>query len=335
MKFPRRKFLQLAAGAATFPSASRIAWAQTYPTRPITMIVPFAPGGATDVIGRMIAERMKSSLGQPVIVENVTGAYGTLAVGRVARAAPDGYTLSLGHNGSHVLAGATYPLQYDLLTDLEPVALISTSPWVFVAKKTMPANDLKGLIAWLKANPDKATQGHAGTGGATHIAGLFLQRETGTRFEFVPYRGGAAQYIQDLVAGQIDLAFSDPIAALPQVNAGTIKAYGITTKTPLLSAPDIPTLDEAGLPGFDISLWQGLWLPKGTPKNIIAKLNAAVVDALANPTVRARLADLGEEIFPRDKQAPEALGAFQKAEIEKWWPLIKEFGIKPASPNAP
>jgi tripartite-type tricarboxylate transporter receptor subunit TctC len=293
------------------------------------MVVPFAPGGATDVIGRTMAERMKSSLGQPVIVENVTGALGTIAVGRVARATPDGYTLSFGANTSHIFPGATYPLQYDLLNDFEPVALISFGPLVLVAKKTMPANDLKGLITWLKANPDKATQGHAGIGGPTHTAGLLLQRETGTRFQSVPYRGGAATEIQDLVAGHIDLVICDPVAALPQVRAGTIKAYGVTTKTRLFSAPDIPTLDEAGLPGFDLSLWQGLWLPKGTPKNITTKLNAAVSEALADPTVRARLAGLGQEIFPRDKQTPEALGAFQKAEIEKWWPIIKAAGIKP------
>jgi len=191
----------------------------------------------------------------------------------------------------------------------------------------MPANDLKGLIAWLKANPDKATQGHGGPGGVAHITGLFLQREAGTRFQFVPYRGGVPA-IQDLVAGQIDLAITDPIAALPQVRAGTIKAYGVTAKTRLVSAPDIPTLDEAGLPGFDISLWHGLWVPKGTPKNIVAKLDAAVMDAFVGPTVRARLADLGQEIFPPDQQTPEALRTFQKAEIEKWWPIIKAAGIK-------
>jgi len=327
MTLQRRQFLHLAAGAAALPVVTRIANAQTYPTRSITMVVPFAPGGATDVIGRMMAERMKSSLGQPVIVENVTGAGGTIAVGRVARAAPDGYTLSLGHNGSHVATGATYALQYDLLNDFEPVALLSLGPFVLVAKKTMPANDLKGLIAWLKANPDKATQGHAGTGGAAHIAGLFFQRETGTRFQFVPYRG-IAPAIQDLVAGQIDLAISDPVAAVPQVRTGTIKAYGVTTKTRLLSAPDIPTLHEEGLPDFDISVWHGLWLPKGAPKTITAKLNAAVIDALADPMVRARLTDLGQEIFPRAQQTPEALGAFQKAEIEKWWPIIKAANIK-------
>jgi len=327
MKLPRRQFLRLTAGAAALPLVSRIAGAETYPSRPITIVAPAAPGGVMDVIGRMLAERMKNSLGQPVIVENVSGGGMTIGVGRVARAAPDGYTLGLGSNGAYVATGATYALQYDLLNDFEPVAMLTTGPFVLVAKKTMPANDLKGFIAWLKANPDKATQGHPATGGLAHIAGLFLQRETGTRFQFVPYRG-AAPAIQDLVAGQIDLVISDPVAALPQVRAGTIKAYGVTTKTRLLSASDIPTLDEAGLPGFEISQWHGLWLPKGTPKNITAKLNAAVMDALADPTVRARLADLGQEIVPRDQQTPDTLGTFQKAEIEKWWPIIKAAAIK-------
>jgi tripartite-type tricarboxylate transporter receptor subunit TctC len=328
MKLPhRRQFLHLAACATALPAVPRIARAQAYPTRTITIVVGFAAGAATDTIGRVIAEPMKNSLGQPVIVEDVTGAGGTIAAGRVARAAPDGYTLSLGNNNQYVLAGATYTLQFDLLKDFEPVALLSFSPFVLVARKTIPANDLKGLIAWLKANPDKATQGHGGVGGMTHVAGVLFQKQTGTRFQFVPYRG-AAPGIQDLVAGQIDMYISDPVASMPQVRAGTIKAYGVTAKTRLLSAPDILTLDEAGLPGFDISQWHGLWLPKGTPKNIIAKVNGAVVDALADPKVRARMADLGQEIFPRDRQTPEALGAFQRAEIEKWWPIIKEAGIK-------
>jgi tripartite-type tricarboxylate transporter receptor subunit TctC len=276
MKLPhRRQFLHLAAGAAALQTVSHITWAQSYPTRPVTIIVPFAVGGAADVIARSLAQRMRQSLGQPVIVENVTGAGGTIAVGRVARAAPDGYTLSLGNNGSHVVTGATYAIHYDLLNDLEPIALLSTAPSVLVARKTMPADDLKGLIAWLKSNPDKATGGMT-PGSFSHIAGLFLQKSTGTRFQFAPYRGMALA-IQDLMAGQIDLAISDPVASLPQVRAGTIKAYGVTTKTRLVSAPDIPTLDEAGLAGFDISLWHGLWAPKATPKNIIGKLNTAVM----------------------------------------------------------
>jgi tripartite-type tricarboxylate transporter receptor subunit TctC len=323
----RRQFLHLAAGAAALPAISSIARAETYPSRPITIVVPFATGGSTDTIARMMAERMKSSLGQPLIVEDVTGAAGTIGVGRVARAAPDGYTLGLGNNSSHVVPGATYALQYDLLDDFEPVSLISTGPFVLVGKKTMPANDLKGLIAWLSANPDKASVGLGSNAGAPQVAGVLFRNETGTRFQFVPYRG-AALAIQDLVAGQIDMAISDSISALPQVRAGMIKAYGVTTRTRLRSAPDIPTLDEVGLPGFDIALWHGLWAPKGTPKNIIAKLNAAAIDALADPKMRARLADLGQEIFSHDRQTPEALGAFQKAEIEKWWPIIKAAGIR-------
>jgi tripartite-type tricarboxylate transporter receptor subunit TctC len=328
MKLPRRRFLHLAAGAAVLPAVSRIARAQTCPARPITIVVPFAAGGPTDTIGRLLAERMRSSLGQTVIVENATGAGGTIGVGRAARAAPDGYTISLGQNGSHVVTGATYTnLPYDLLKDFEPLSLLCVAPFVIVAKKTMPASDLKELIAWLKVNPGKATVGNAGQGSISHVCGLLFQEATGTRVQFVPYRG-TAPAMQDLVAGQIDLMISDPVTAMPQVRGGTIKIHGVTANTRLFSAPDIPTVDEAGLPAFHAALWHGLWLPTGTSKTIIARLNAAVVDALADPSARAKLAELGQEIFPRDQQTPEALGILQRAEIAKWWPIIKAGNFK-------
>jgi tripartite-type tricarboxylate transporter receptor subunit TctC len=326
MKLSRRQSLHLAAGAAALPAISRVAQAQSYPTRPITVVVPYAAGGASDVIARLVAQRMKAPLGQPVIIENVTGAGGSIAVGRVARAAADGYTLSEGQNGSHVMNGATYRLPYDLLNDFEPIALLAFAPVLLLAKKAVPADDLKGLIAWLTANPDKAIMGHSGNGGIGHVAGVRFQIETGTRFRFVPYRGAAAT-LQDLVAGQIDLQFGDT-TSVTQVRTGRVKAYAITAPAPLASAPDIPTVDRAGLPGFYVSVWNALWAPKRTPQNIIAKLNAAVVEALADPGVRARLADLDQEIFPREQQTPEALGALQKAEIEKWWPIIKAANIK-------
>ena len=327
MKTPRRRFLHLAAGAAALPAVSRIARAQSYPSRPITIIVPFVPGGATDLIGRLLAERMRVSLGQPVIIENVSGATGSIGVGRVARAAPDGYTLSIGHWSTHVINGAIYPLQYDVLGDFEPISLISSNLHVIVARKTLPATNLKELIAWLKANPDKALAGTAGAGSPQHIGGAFFQNATETRFQFVPYRGGAPA-MQDLVAGQIDFMIDDPTNALPQIRSGAIKAYAVAAKSRLAQAPDIPTVDEAGLPEFYYSRWHALWAPKGTPKDVIARLNAAVVDALANPAVRSRLADLAQEIYPRAQQSPEALGVFHKAEIEKWWPIIKAANIK-------
>jgi tripartite-type tricarboxylate transporter receptor subunit TctC len=327
MKLPRRQFVHFAVGAAALPAVARFAWAQAYPTQPITMIVPFAAGGPTDVVGRIIAERLRSSLGQPVIIENVAGAGGSIAVGRVARAAPDGYILSIGQSTTHVVNGAIYALQYDLLNDLAPISLVATFPQLIVAKNATPANDLKGLIAWLKANPDKASAGTAGAGSAQHIGGVFFQKLTGTRFNFVPYRGGAPA-VQDLVAGQIDMMFDTPTNSLPHVRAGKIKAYAVAAKVRSPATPDIPTVDEAGLPDFYLSIWSALWAPKGTPKNVIGTLNTAVVDALANPAVRQRFADLGQEIFPREKQTPEALYAHQKADIEKWWPIIKAAGIK-------
>jgi tripartite-type tricarboxylate transporter receptor subunit TctC len=308
-------------------SAARDAGAQVYPSRPNTMVAPFAAGSPVDTVGRLMAERMRASLGQPLIVENVPGAAGTVAVGRVARAARDGYTVSLGNISSHVLAGAVYALQYDVLKDLEPVALLASNPQLIISNNAIPANDLKGLIAWLKANPDKASAGTGGVGGVSHVAGVFFQRETGTRFQFVPFRGtNLAQ--QNVMGGQIDLLFEQAVIALPNVLAGRIKAYAVTAGTRLDSAPDIPTVDEAGLPGFYMSVWNALWVPKGTPKAVIVKLNAAAVDAMADPAVRKRLRELGLATPPRDQQTPEALAAFHKAEIEKWWPIIKSANIK-------
>ena len=303
------------------------ATAQSYPSRPITMVLPFAAGGPTDTLARILAERMRATLGQPVIVENVAGAAGTISIGRVVRAAPDGYTLSLGPWNSHVLTGALYTLPFDLQKDLEPVALIANNPSVIVSKTAAPATDLKELITWIKANPDKLSAGTSGVGAATHVAGVLLQQLTGTRFQFVPYRG-AGPAVQDLVAGQIDLMIDQISNVLGQVRAGRIRGYAVTSRTRALVAPELPTVDEAGLPGFHISVWHGLWAPKGTPKDVVAKLNSAVVGALADANVRARFADIGQEIYPPDQQTPAALGALQKAEIAKWWPIIKAGGIK-------
>jgi tripartite-type tricarboxylate transporter receptor subunit TctC len=271
---------------------------------------------------------MKAFLGQPIIIENNGAAGGTVAVGRVARAAPDGYTVGIGQYGNFVLNGAIYNLPYDLLNDFEPVALVATNAQIIVAKESMPAKDLQELIAWLKANPGKASQGTAGAGSPAHVSGIYFQNVTGTNFQFVPYRG-AAPAMQDLIAGQIDLLFDQASNSLPQVRAGRIKPYAVTAKSRLAAARDIPTVDEAGLPGFYVSVWHGVFLPRATPREIIGKLNAALVDALADSNVRARLADLGQDIPPRDQQTPEALRAYQKSEADKWWPLIKGAGIKP------
>ncbi len=315
-----------AAALAVLQSATG-ALAQTYPSRPITMVVPLGVGGSTDVIARIMAEGMRASLGQPIIVENTTGAGGTIGVGRVARAAPDGYTIGIGQWGTNVASGAIYPLQYDLIKDFEPVALIATQPFLIVAKKSVPANNLVELITWLKANANKASQGNSGIGTPSHVGGILFQNAIGVHLTMVPYRG-AGQSMQDLVAGQIDVMLDTPALSLPQVRGGTIKAYAVTAKSRLELAPEIPTADEAGLPGFYFSFWHALWVPHGTSKEIVAELNKAVVKTLDDPAIRKKLVELSQDIFPPDQQTPEALGAFHKAEIEKWWPIIKEAGIK-------
>jgi tripartite-type tricarboxylate transporter receptor subunit TctC len=327
LKLPRRQFLRLAAGAAALPAVSRIATAQTYPTRPITMIVPFPPGGANDMLGRIIAERIRSIFGQSIVIENVGGASGSIGVGRAVRSPADGYTLNIGSVSSHVLSGAVYALPYDLLIDLEPVALLAFEPLMIVGRKGMPAADLKELIAWLKANPGKASQGNPGSGSLGHVIGALFQKETGTQFQSVPYRGGGPA-IQDLVAGHIDLMIEPTSNFAQHIPSGAVKPYAVTAKIRVPAAPQVPTVDEAGLPGFYASLWLGLWLPKSTSKDVLTKLNSAVIEALADPAVRQRLADIGQSVPPREEQTPEALRAYQKAEIEKWWPIIKAANIK-------
>ena len=325
MTLSRRTFLHLAAGAAALPAASRIASAQVYPSHPITMIVPFAAGGPTDTIARIVSQQMRVSLGQSVVIENVGGADGSIAVGRVARSAHDGYTLSIGNVATHVLNGAAYSLSYDLLNDFEPISVLASAPALIVSNNAVPAKNLKELIAWIKANPNTASAGTFAVW--ARLFGAYFQNITDTRFEIVPYRG-AAPAMQDLIAGHINLMFDQAASALPQLRDGSIRAYAVAAKERLALAPDIPTMDEAGLPNFYLSIWHGLWAPKGTTKEVIARLNSAVVDALADPAVRQRLGELGQEIPPRDQQTPEALAALQKAEAEKWWPVIKAANIK-------
>lgn len=327
MNEPRRRFLGLAASAAVLPIASGPAAAQAYPSRPISMIVPASAGGPTDAIGRILAERMGSLLGQTILIDNVAGAGGSIGVGKVAQAAPDGYTLGIGQWSHYVLNGAIYTLQYDLQKDFVPISLLVSGPMILIARKTLPANTLQELVAWLKANADKASAGTGGVGSPPHVSGIFFQRMTGTQFPFVPYRG-TAPAMRDLVAGQIDIMFDQASNVMPQLNAGAIKAFAVTARDRLRAAPDLPTVDQAGLPDLYISVWHGLWAPKATPKDVVVRLNGAARGALADASVRQKLADLGQEIPAADQLTPEALAAYQKAEIEKWWPIVKAAGIK-------
>jgi len=301
--------------------------AQTYPDRPITIVVPVSAGGPTDALARTMAERMSSSLGQRVLVENVTGAAGNIGVSRVARANPDGYTIGIGLTSTHVFNGAIYHLPFDPVSDFEPVALIASNPQFIVSKKAVPAKTLPELIAWLKDRPGGATMATIGVGSPAHIAGVLFQKVTGTQFQFIPYRGGAPG-MQDLLAGQVDLMIVQPSLALPHMKAGNIRAYAVTSSTRSPSAPELPSVDEAGAAGLHIAIWHGFWAPKGTPPLVVERLNAAVREALVDPTVRQRFAAMGQEIPSSDQQNPEALRNLQKTEITRWWPIIKTAGIK-------
>jgi tripartite-type tricarboxylate transporter receptor subunit TctC len=301
--------------------------AQPYPSRPITMVVPFGAGGPTDALARIVAQRMSVTLGQQVVIENVTGGAGTIGIGRVARAAPDGYTLVIGNWASHVVNSAIYKTPFDYVNDFEPVARLSGNPYIIVGKNALPPT-LPELIAWLKANPDKATEGTGGAGSGQHVGGVYFQKATGTSFVFVPYKAGSSDVMRDVVAGHIDLSIDQAISSLPYIRQGQLRGYAVCDSKRLAAAPDIPTVDEAGAPGVYVIAWYGMWMPKGTPKDVIAKFSSAVLEALADPTVKERLAGLGQDIPAPELQTAEALGKHYKAEIDKWWPIIKEAGIK-------
>ncbi len=320
------KLLSVAALAAALSLASN-AYADNYPSRPIVMVVPLSVGGSTDIIGRVMADAMGKQLGQTIVVENTSGAGGTIGEGRVAHSAPDGYTIGIGQWGTNMANGAIYKINYDLVKDFEPIGLIATQPFFIAARKDMPANNLKEFVAWLKTNGDKTNEGHSGIGTPSHVAGLLLQKAVGTKWTMVPYRG-AGEASQALLGGQIDLLLVTPAVGAAQAKAGQIKVYAVTAPLRIKTAPDVPTTDEAGLPGYYFSFWHALWAPKGTPKPIIAKLNEALRKALADPVTHKRLVDLSQEIYPPDQQSPEALQKFQQAEMDTWWPIIKAADIK-------
>jgi len=327
MKLRRRQFLRLAAGAAVLPIAPRPAGAETYPSRPITMLVGFPPGGPTDTLARLLGEAMQPSLGQTVVVETVSGASGTIAAGRVAHGTPDGYTVLIGNWGSNVGAPAIYPLDFDILKDLQPISLVAASSLWILGKNALPPKTATELLAWLKSNPKPLTFGTVGAGSAAHLCGLYLEKKTGAHFQYVPYRG-AGPAIQDLIGGQIDMSCLEASATLGNVEAGRFKAYAVMSEKRWSKSPNTPTMIESGVPGLSITFWHGLWTTKGTPNRVVDRLDTAVRAALADPVVRQRLETLGQVIFPPDQQTPAALATYNKAEINKWWPIIKAANIK-------
>ena len=307
--------------------AAAPASAEIFPSRPVTMMVGFPPGGPTDTLARIIADAMQGPLGQPVVVETLSGASGTIATGRVVHARPDGYTIGIGQWSSHVASPAIYPLDYDVLRDLQPISLLSASPLWIIGKEALPPKTITELIAWMKARPEPTTFGTVGTGSAAHLCGLYFAQKTGLRLQYVPYRG-AGPTMQDLIGGQIDLSCLEASSGLAYVEAGKFKAYAVMSDQRWSKAPDTPTLNESGIPGTAVNFWHALWTTAGTPKQAVDRLDAAVKDALANQAVQQRLETLGQVIFPREQQGPAALAAYQKAEIDKWWPIIKDAGIK-------
>ena len=309
--------------AATFARAE-----EAYPSRPITLVVPYPPGGVTDTLARLLADRMKATLGQTIVIENVGGAGGSIGVGRLTRATPDGYTIAIGSSETHVLNAVALSLPFDVVKDFEPVVQLPAYPFMIVSTNAVPATNLKELIAWIKANPAKVTQGTVGYGTVQHMCGVIMQKAIGVTWQLVPYRGGAPA-MQDLLSGQFNLMCTATGSFLPLVRAKQIRAYAITLKTRAESAPDIPTVDEAGLPGLHLATWNAIWAPRGTPRPVVDKLNSAAVHAMADPSFRKRMIDLALEMPPSDQLTPEALAALQKAEIEKWWPLMRAAGIKP------
>ena len=317
-----RRIAALLSATAAFAAS-----AQEYPNRPITLIVPFAAGGPTDTLARIFATRMGKTLNATIVVENVAGAGGVIANNKVMRAAPDGYTVAIGHVGTHVLAPAVQAIEADYVNDFDPVAMIASNPEIIVVHPSVPAKTLKEFVAYVKANPGKVSYGTGGPGTPSHVMAVDFGTRVGAPLNIVHYKG-AGPAMQDVIAGHVNSTFDQAATGLVQAKAGRVIALAVTSPTRLASAPDIPTVDEAGLPGFYMSVWHGLWVPKGTPRDVIAKLNAAAREALADPAIRKQLEDLGQEIPSAAEQTPEGLRAHHKAETDKWWPIIKAAGIK-------